>query len=209
MEDDSIAFITPFPNRETEWQYIVDQIAQILQKDGGNDIQKLKTILKNNIVVSMVHREHKELFIPLFREVGLFIFNNDVSLEILTLKGRVLKTFSDVYFKRVDFLSENILYENGEPLTYSEKLKVFVECFDGITIKTSQSPMGAGRCQPLAEGKGVHREVESEGSLMQSSAPRNTNNIRHVSGVSLLYKTKPNKRHGREMCNTKLQSKRN
>jgi len=60
--------------------------------------------------------------------------------------------------------------------------------------------VGAGRCQPLAEGKGVHGDVESEGSRMQSSAPRNTNNIRHVSGVSLRFKTKPDKRHGREAC---------
>ena len=60
--------------------------------------------------------------------------------------------------------------------------------------------MGAGRCQPLAEGKGVLGDEESEGSRMQSSAPRNTNNIRHVSGVSLHNKTKPNKRHGRKTC---------
>ena len=33
--------------------------------------------------------------------------------------------------------------------------------------------------QPLPEDKGVHREVESEGSLRQSSALRNTNHIRH------------------------------
>ena len=60
--------------------------------------------------------------------------------------------------------------------------------------------MGAGRCQPLAEGKGVFREEESEGSRKQSSAPRNTNNIRHTSGMSLLDKAKSNKRHGREVC---------
>ena len=39
--------------------------------------------------------------------------------------------------------------------------------------------MGVHNRQPLAKGKGVHREVESEGSLMQSPAPRNTNHIRH------------------------------
>jgi hypothetical protein len=33
--------------------------------------------------------------------------------------------------------------------------------------------------QPLAEGNGVHREVESEGSWKQNSAPRNTNHVRH------------------------------
>jgi len=39
--------------------------------------------------------------------------------------------------------------------------------------------MGVCDRQPLAEDKGVHREVESEGSWKQNSAPRNTNHIRH------------------------------
>ena len=39
--------------------------------------------------------------------------------------------------------------------------------------------MGVYSRQPLATGKGVHREVESEGSLRQNPAPRNTNRIRH------------------------------
>ena len=39
--------------------------------------------------------------------------------------------------------------------------------------------MGVCNRQPLAKDKGVHCEVESEGSLRQSSAPRNTNHIRH------------------------------
>ena len=39
--------------------------------------------------------------------------------------------------------------------------------------------MGVRNRQPLAGGKGVHREVESEGSLWQSHAPRNTDHIRH------------------------------
>ena len=34
--------------------------------------------------------------------------------------------------------------------------------------------------QPLAKGKDVHREVESEGSRRQNPAPRNTNRIRHI-----------------------------
>jgi len=39
--------------------------------------------------------------------------------------------------------------------------------------------MGVGSNQPLAEGKGVYCEVESEGSRMQSFGLSNTNNIRH------------------------------
>ena len=40
--------------------------------------------------------------------------------------------------------------------------------------------MGVCSNQPLAKSKGVHREVESEGSWRQSSGPRNTNSIRHI-----------------------------
>lgn len=40
--------------------------------------------------------------------------------------------------------------------------------------------MGVCSYQPLAKGKGVHREVESEGSRRQNSSPRNTNSIRHI-----------------------------
>src|SRR5690606_41831727 len=39
--------------------------------------------------------------------------------------------------------------------------------------------MGVHNRQPLAKDKGIHREVESEGSLRQNPAPRNTNHIRH------------------------------
>jgi hypothetical protein len=39
---------------------------------------------------------------------------------------------------------------------------------------------GAWSWQPLAKGKGVHREVESEGSRRQTLAPRNTNRIRRA-----------------------------
>ncbi|MDR2858774.1 MAG: hypothetical protein LBV64_00045 [Mediterranea sp.] len=40
--------------------------------------------------------------------------------------------------------------------------------------------MGVGSNQPLAQGKGVHCEEESEGSRRQSPEPRNTNDIRHI-----------------------------
>jgi len=39
---------------------------------------------------------------------------------------------------------------------------------------------GAWSWQPLAKGKGVRREAESEGSRRQTLAPRNTNRIRRT-----------------------------
>lgn len=42
-----------------------------------------------------------------------------------------------------------------------------------------KSFMGVGSYQPLANSKGVHRELESEGSWRQIPEPRNTKHIRH------------------------------
>jgi len=58
--------------------------------------------------------------------------------------------------------------------------------------------MGAGSCQPLAKRKGVHREVESEGSVMSKIPARGTRIVSGIrSGMSLRYKTKSDKLHGR------------
>jgi hypothetical protein len=63
--------------------------------------------------------------------------------------------------------------------------------------------MGAGSCQPLAKRKGVHREVESEGSVMSKFPDRGTRIVLGIrSGMSLPFKTKSNKLHGHEDVNT-------
>jgi hypothetical protein len=51
-------------------------------------------------------------------------------------------------------------------------------------------------CQPLANSKGVHREVESEGSWRQSSDPRNTNIIRHTQWDEFAKQNEVQKLHG-------------
>ena len=57
--------------------------------------------------------------------------------------------------------------------------------------------MGAGSCQPLAKRKGVHREVESEGSVMSKIPARGTRIVLGIrSGMSLPFKTKSNRLHG-------------
>jgi hypothetical protein len=62
--------------------------------------------------------------------------------------------------------------------------------------------MGVCNRQPLAEGKGVHREVESEGSLKQNSAPRNTNCIRHNRWDELARQSEVQRLHGHRDVNT-------
>ena len=56
--------------------------------------------------------------------------------------------------------------------------------------------MGDCSFQPLANSKGVHREVESEGSWRQSSGPRNTNIIRHIRLDEFAKQNEVQKLHG-------------
>ena len=55
--------------------------------------------------------------------------------------------------------------------------------------------------QPLVNGKGVPREVESEGSRRQSSGPRNTNSIRHTLWDEFAWQNKILKLHGHRNVN--------
>ena len=48
-----------------------------------------------------------------------------------------------------------------------------------------------GSGKRIAKGKGVHREVESEGSRRRNLGPRNTNRIRRTRRVRLRNKPKP------------------
>ena len=61
--------------------------------------------------------------------------------------------------------------------------------------------MGVGNRQPLAKSKGVHREVESEGSWRQSSDPRNTNIIRHIRLDEFAQQNEVQKLHGNRSVN--------
>ena len=55
--------------------------------------------------------------------------------------------------------------------------------------------------QPLAKSKGVHREVESEGSWRQSSDPRYTNIIRHIRWDEFALQNEIQKLHRRRSVN--------
>jgi hypothetical protein len=61
--------------------------------------------------------------------------------------------------------------------------------------------MGVCSRQPLVKGKGVHREVESEGSWRQSSAPRYTNHIRHNRWDEVAKQTEVQRLHGHRGVN--------
>jgi hypothetical protein len=61
--------------------------------------------------------------------------------------------------------------------------------------------MEAFSCRPLAKSKGVHREMESEGSWRQNSDPRNTNIIRHTRWDEFAIQNKIQKLNGQRGVN--------
>jgi len=61
--------------------------------------------------------------------------------------------------------------------------------------------MGVYSCQPLAKSKGVHCEVESEGSWRQNFGPRNTNIIRHTRWDEFALQNKVQKLYGHRGVN--------
>jgi len=78
----------------------------------------------------------------------------------------------------MSYLSVNLNVKTGHPtLTFVECLVYFVR--HPCVSWRWRSAVGSGSFQPPAECRGVHWEVESEGSWRQSLDPRNTNRIRH------------------------------
>jgi hypothetical protein len=61
--------------------------------------------------------------------------------------------------------------------------------------------VGVCNRQPLVKSKGVHREVESEGSRRQIFAPRNTNLIRHIRWDETAKQVKVQRLHGHRSVN--------
>ena len=70
-------------------------------------------------------------------------------------------------------------------------LSSFLYAGHGIYLG-GESPLWGRRrnCQPLANIKGVHCEMESERRWRQNSGPRNTNHIRRIMGMSVQNNTK-------------------
>ena len=63
------------------------------------------------------------------------------------------------------------------------KIWSFFKCAGHGNYLGGESPLRRCSRQPLVNDKGVHREVESEGSPRQNSDLRNTSHIRRVKKV--------------------------
>ena len=75
--DNSIKLIKPFHNRELEWKYIVEQISNKIQKACGEDEDKIKKYLRNDIALVVTKGGYESRVPALLKEIGVFIFKGN------------------------------------------------------------------------------------------------------------------------------------
>lgn len=136
LEDETIQFIRPFSNRNHENLFIAHEISNLLRRDCGTDIAKLRAMLESDIAVVDPYTAYGGSLERIFKDVGVFLYKEDTCLDLSELsKGQVSENFDNVYFSRADFLNEEITFESGDLLTHLEKNKLFDMAFEGITTQ--------------------------------------------------------------------------
>jgi len=140
LRDGSLRCIKPFSSREKENGFIAHEISRLLETHCGKDKEKLLLMLRNDIAVVASRYAHMGALARAFKDCGLFIYNPKL-IEQTTLPHVDLKTFERVYFKRLEFLNEEIAFADGTRLTFSEKNKLFDEVFDCITPRKKRLPI--------------------------------------------------------------------
>lgn len=144
ISDGSIQFIQPFISREEELRYVVKSISKRLQNAYTGDINEIIRMACNDvaIVLAIDKENYEERISNLFREVGLFIFKQEL-LKDGSFSNIDIETFESVYFNRHDFLDADIRRLSGESLSYQEKYIMFERCFMRIDINRNSRPIAS------------------------------------------------------------------
>lgn len=134
FKDGSIQIIKPFFNRESEWRYIVEQISSKIQKACGDNEDKIRRYLKDDIALIVTKGGYEARISALLKEIGVFIFKGNTYLEEKCKFKPVKIDFKNIYYRKNDFLDSEVYYTNGELLTYKEKSMLFDKAFEHMKI---------------------------------------------------------------------------
>lgn len=137
VKDETIKIIPPFFNRELEWQFIVQEISSKIEKCCKDDENKIKEYLSNDIALIVTKDGYEERVDSILKETGVFIFKGEKYIDNIKLKDKIIPNFKRVYYRKNDFLSLQIKFQNGECLTYKEKSLLFEEAFERIKLGRS------------------------------------------------------------------------
>lgn len=152
-KDETIKIIQPFSNRELEWRFIVQEISSRIEKYCKNDENKIKECLSNDIALIVTKDGYEERVSAILREIGVFIFKGEKYIDSIKLKDKIIPNFKRVYYRKNDFLSLEIKFQNGECLTYQEKSLLFEKAFEGIKL-------GRNFFRPLASYPAIQYVLE-------------------------------------------------
>ena len=142
LRDESVQFVRAFNNRDEEFRYIAHKISEILEGSGGRDLELIKQLLKTDIAV-LGNKKDMAGLDDAFKEEGIFVYKSQDISDMDIPSGQ----FSEIYFRKADFLREKIYYKSGTELGYEEKYRLFKKVFSGIeadpeTKKLSKEPVG-------------------------------------------------------------------
>jgi hypothetical protein len=98
--------------------------------------------------------------------MGWSLFCVTIFIEVTLLVLHVL--YDTLFFLGVTLFFETLPVSNKKSALSG---RFFIVCRACVSSRWCKSTMGVSDYQPLAPGKGVHREVKSEGSRRAKSCP--------------------------------------
>lgn len=145
MQDGTIVFVQPFSSRDKELQYIVNKISELIEYECSNDERKIKEFVNKDIaiVLAVEKGKYEDRLSGLFREVGVFIYNDKKQLKDTAFSEVDSNTINRIYFSKRQFLNSIVKYRNGRNLTFDEKYKFFKTMYKGIQINREPRPIAS------------------------------------------------------------------
>ena len=138
MDDGSINIITPFLNRDHEFKYIANKIAEISKENKCNNEESIRRLIENDIlVVSAVDRDMMcKQFNMVLEKSGIFLFKS-IPEDLFDSKIKNLE-IQPIYYDSKSFTDKNITFEDGTLLTLDQKNTLFKKSFLKIEIPSQK-----------------------------------------------------------------------
>lgn len=144
-DDNSIKIVKPFPDRDSELRYVINDISNYLKQHGNNDLNIIKRILDDvAIIISVKKNQYEDRISSILQDIGLFVYkNNEEEIKCCFNKEIDFKNIKNIYYNKNEFLNENIKYTDNTSLTYEEKHTLFKLAFKGLEINKTERPIAS------------------------------------------------------------------
>lgn len=160
LEDNSIRFIEPFINRDSELKYVIKDISNRIRKNYNGELGSITSFLSNIAIIVAINKESYEQRISdLFSEIGVFVLKENTPMEIAK------ETLPKVCFTKTEFMALSIKNINGNDLLLNEKIKAFQRCYHKIEINMHKRPIST---YPIGQFVLRIYEIVTEGMSLEA-----------------------------------------